>query len=557
MLKDVRRAWFAAFVFSAFTNVLLLSTPIYTLQIFDTVVPLGSLETLAIITGVTALAIAALFLLEIARDMILLRASIWIDHELGRHILANGLKLGTTAADFKQDARALEQFQAFLASPAAGVVMDAPFVPLFLVALFMLNPLIGSVAALSAALLLVAALAQMLLTTRLQAESAKAHERSEKWWRMVASNGQLAGALGLIQGATSQWELFNRAHIAAAYSQGKRSSIIKAAARSVRVGSQVSLYGVGAWLVIRSEVAPGALVASAILLARALAPLEGLVGSMKAIRIAFDAYRRLKVLPADASVPDLQDGKKALAGRLCLNDVTHYHPGRKTPALRAVSLDLAPGQSLGLVGPNGSGKSTLAAILAGACVPASGSASLDGVQISKWQRAGFPPPIGYLSDEPLLLEGTVHENIARFMPMSMIGVARAAMRAGVHDIIEGLHAGYDTPVGVQGCNLSLRERRAVGLARALCGEPRIIVLDEPEIGLDGASIKRLVRDLEALKRQGAALIIATQDPKLLALVDKVAILAQGTLQSFSDAADFAKRNRPHIVPAVSAGEVPR
>lgn len=557
MLKDVRRAWFAAFVFSAFTNVLLLSTPIYTLQIFDTVVPLGSLETLAIITGVTALAIAALFLLEIARDMILLRASIWIDHELGRQILANGLKLGTSAPDFKQDARALEQFQAFLASPAAGVVMDAPFVPLFLVALFMLNPLIGTVAALSASLLLVAALAQMLLTTRLQAESAKAHERSEKWWRMVASNGQLAGALGLVQGATSQWELFNRAHIGSAYSQGKRSSVIKAAARSVRIGSQVALYGVGAWLVIRSEVGPGALVASAILLARALAPLEGLVGSMKSIRIAFEAYRRLKLLPADASVPDLQDGRKALAGRLCLHDVTHYHPGRKTPALRGVSLELAPGQSLGLVGANGSGKSTLAAVLAGACVPTNGSASLDGVQIAKWQRAGFPPPIGYLSDEPLLLEGTVHENIARFVPMSMISVARAAMRAGVHDIIEGLHAGYDTPVGAQGCNLSLRERRAVGLARALSGEPRIVVLDEPEIGLDGASIKRLVRDLEALKRQGVALIIATQDPKLLALVDKVAVLAQGTLQSLSDAADFAKRNRPHIVPAAASGEVPR
>lgn len=557
MLKDVRRAWFAAFVFSAFTNVLLLSTPIYTLQIFDTVVPLGSLETLAIITGVTALAIAALFLLEIARDVILLRASIWIDHELGRQILANGLKLGTSAPDFKQDARALEQFQAFLASPAAGVVMDAPFVPLFLVALFMLNPLIGTVAALSASLLLVAALAQMLLTTRLQAESAKAHERSEKWWRMVASNGQLAGALGLVQGATSQWEWFNRAHIGSAYSQGKRSSIIKAAARSVRIGSQVALYGVGAWLVIRSEVGPGALVASAILLARALAPLEGLVGSMKAIRIAFEAYRRLKVLPADASVPDLQDGRKSLAGRLCLHDVTHYHPGRKTPALRGMSFELAPGQSLGLVGANGSGKSTLAAVLAGACVPTNGSASLDGVQIAKWQRAGFPPPIGYLSDEPLLLEGTVHENIARFVPMSMISVARAAMRAGVHDIIEGLHAGYDTPVGGQGCNLSLRERRAVGLARALSGEPRIVVLDEPEIGLDGASIKRLVRDLEALKRQGVALIIATQDPKLLALVDKVAVLAQGTLQSLSDAADFAKRNRPHIVPAAVSGEVPR
>lgn len=554
MLKDVRRAGFAAFMFSAFVNVLMLSTPLYTLQVFDTVVPLGSLETLVIITGVAILAIASLALLEIARDTILLRASIWLDHEFGRQMLENGLKLGTPATEFHQNARALEQFQAFLASPAAGIVMDAPFVPIFLTVLFVLNPVIGAVAAVAAGLLLGAALAQMLFTSRLQIESAKAHEKSEKWWRTVASNPHLAGAIGLVSGATAQWELFNRAHIGSAYSLGKRASIIKAAGRSVRIGSQVALYAVGAWLVIKSEVAPGALVASAILLARALAPLEGLVGSMKAIRLAFSAYSRLKALPDDASLPDLASGTQALEGRISLADVTHYHPNRKVPAVRGISFDLEKGMSLGIVGANGSGKSTLAGILAGAYTPSVGSAMLDGVSISKWQRADFAPPIGYLPDDPLLLEGTVHENIARFGPMSMLGVARGAMRAGVHEVIQSLHAGYDTPVGPQGLNLSLRERRAVGFARALAGEPRIVVLDEPELGLDGASIKRLVRDLEALKRGGVSLILATQDPRLLALVDKVAVLAQGTLQSFSGSEEFARKSRPHIVPAAHASE---
>lgn len=554
MLKDVRRAWFAAFMFSAFVNVLMLSTPLYTLQVFDTVVPLGSFETLIIITGVAILAIACLALLEIARDIILLRASIWLDHELGRHILENGLKLGTSSPEFQQNARALEQFQAFLASPAAGIVMDAPFVPIFLTVLFVLNPVVGAVAAIAAGLLLAAALAQVMFTSRLQIESAKANEKSEKWWRMVAANPQLAGAIGLVSGATAQWELFNRAHIGSAYSLGKRGSVIKAAGRSVRIGSQVALYAVGAWLVIRSEVAPGALVASAILLARALAPLEGLVGSMKAIRMAFSAYSRLKALPDDAVVPVLASGAQAVEGRISLADVTYYHPNRKVPALRSISFDLEKGTSLGIVGANGSGKSTLAGILAGAFTPSVGNAMLDGVPISKWQRADFAPPVGYLPDDPLLLDGTVHENIARFGPMSMIGVARGAMRAGVHDVIQSLHAGYDTPVGPQGSNLSLRERRAVGFARALAGDPRIVVLDEPEIGLDGASIKRLVRDLDALKRAGVTLILATQDPRLLALVDKVAVLGQGSLQSFSDAAEFAKKSRPHIVPAVSAAE---
>ena len=246
-------------------------------------------------------------------------------------------------------------------------------------------------------------------------------------------------------------------------------------------------------------------------------------------------------------------GGNEIQGHLKFYDVTYYHPGRKTPALRSVTFDLEPGQSLGIVGPNGAGKSTLAAIMAGGMSPTAGTASLDGVPIVKWQRGDCAAPIGYLSDEPLLLEGTVHDNIARFEDMSVLAVARAAMRAGVHDTLQALHAGYDTPVGPSGSSLSLRERRSVGFARAVAGDPKVVVLDEPEIGLDGASMKRLARDLEALKQSGVALVIATQDPRLLSLVDKVAVLANGTLQSFGSSSDFARTNsKPRVV--ASAGD---
>ena len=540
MLKDVRRAAFVAFLFSAFINVLMLSTPLYTLQIFDTVVPLGSIETLVIITLIAAAAIVALALLEIARDLILLRASVWLDHELGRHILQNRLKLGAQAQEIRDDARALEQFHVFLASPSAGVVLDAPFVPLFLLALFALNPVIGSVALAAAGLLAVAAVMQTLLTSRLQQESARAHERSEKWWRTVASNGQLAGAFGLVNGVSAQWEHYNTSHIGAAYSQGKRSSIIKSFARSVRIGSQIALYGFGAWLVVDSAMAPGALVASAILLGRALAPLEGLVGAVKSIKNVIAAYGRLKSLPEDADVPALSDGGLTVKGDISLQDVTYYYPTRKTPALRVPALHLPSGQSLGIVGPNGSGKSTLAALLAGAMSPTTGSVALDSLPITKWQRGDCEAPVGYFADEPLLLDGTVHENIARFGELSLMSVARAAMRAGVHETLQALQAGYDTPVGHAGSLLSLRERRAVAFARAVSGNPRIVVLDEPEIGLDGASMKRLMRVLENLKSEGVGLVIATQDPKLLSLVDKIVVLAGGNVQSMSDAADFVR-----------------
>lgn len=543
MLKDVRRAWLVAFVFSAFINVLMLSTPIYTLQVFETVVPLGSIETLVTITLIMSLAIASLALLEVTRDIVLLRASIWLDHELGRHVLENGLKLGLAPQDIKQDAKALEQFHTFLASPSAGVVMDAPFVPLFLVALVALNPVIGSVAMGCSAFLVFAALLQTLFTAKLQTESARAHERSEKWWRTVASNGQLAGSFGLVKGITAQWEAFNRSHIGAAYSLGKRTSFVRAVARSIRIGAQIAIYGVGAWLVIKNELAPGALVASAILLSRALAPLEGLVGSVKNIQVAFAAYRRLKGLADDAKVAALSERETEVIGRLSLHDVTYYHPGRKIPALRGVTFDIEPGQSVAIVGPNGSGKSTLAGILAGAMNSTAGIAALDGLPITKWQRGDCDPPIGYLADEPLLLEGSVHDNIARFTEMSQIGVAQAAMRAGVHETLHTLHNGYDTPVGPQGSNLSLRERRAVSFARAVAGNPKIVVLDEPEIGLDGASMRRLMSNLEILKEKGMSLIIATQDPRLLSLVDKVVVLANGAVQAVSEADEFGRNQQ--------------
>ena len=541
MLKQIRRALFAAFLFTGCINVLMLATPLYTLQIFESVVPLGSIETLVLLTLMAGGAIAALALIEIARDNILLRASLWLDHELGQHILENGIKLGVPGSELRQDAAALERFRSYLAGGAIAPLFDAPWIPIFMTALFLLHPMIGAVALTSALLLVVAALAQSVFTARLAQESATAHQRSEHWWMAVAGNTQLSGALGLAKGASAQWETFNRAHIAGSYSLGKRSSLIKAYSRSVRIGSQIGLYGVGAWLVVHGEVAPGVLVASSIMLGRALAPLEQLVSSIKATQGAFAAYRRLKDLPADAVVPRVQNCEEDSSGNLALSDVTFYHPGRKTPALRAVNLKLKRGECIGIIGSNGAGKSTLAGVLAGALTPATGSAELDAIPIVKWQRGEAQPPIGYMPDDPVLIEGSVQDNIARFTGASLMSVARAAIRAGVHDTLQSLAAGYDTQVGPGGSGLALRERRAVALARALHGEPRTIVLDEPEIGLDGTSMRRLISVLSDLKAEGIGLVLATQDPRFLALTDTILVLNAGAVQAFGPAPDIKRQ----------------
>jgi PrtD family type I secretion system ABC transporter len=528
----------------------MLATPLYTLQVFEQVVPLGSLETLLVLTVITGAAILALGLIEIARDVILQRAGVWLEHELGPHLLRNGLRAGTPGGELRREARALEQVKGFVTSSAIQPLFDAPWTPIFLGALLLLHPLIGLVAIGSAVVLGIAAVLQTLLTGRLQQEGTAAQERAGQWTAALAGSGLLMGALGLAAGAAAQWERLNRAQAAASYSQGKRTAFVRSLARTARLGSQIALYAVGAWLVVRGEVTPGALVASAILLARALAPIEGLVSALKSGTAAWRAYRCLHALPEDAAAPRIATGGEPPRGALQLTNVTVVHPGRKTPALRGITLALEPGEALGIVGPNGSGKSTLAAVIAGALAPTAGAADLDGIPIAKWQRHGRTPPVGYVPDEPGLVPGTVHENIARFADTSLASVVDAATRARIDDLLRALPAGYETEVGTGGAGLSLGERRAVALARAVHGAPRLLVLDEPEAGLDGAGVRRLIAALEVLKTDGIGLVLATHDPRLLALTDRVLVLNGGAPHAQGAPGDLARRADPY--PAAEA-----
>ncbi|MGD9668621.1 MAG: type I secretion system permease/ATPase [Hyphomicrobiaceae bacterium] len=543
MLKQARRALLKAFVFSGFINVLMMTTPLFTLQVFETVVPLGSIETLVILTTITGVALVTLAGLEIVRDLILARAGGWLDQEMGEFILENGLKAGHAGSELRQDVRALETLRGFVSSPAVMPFFDGPWVPIFLVALALLHPLIGLLGIASVAALFVVALLQAALTERLQRESLEVRERSSQWWGLAISNASLAAALGLAEGVARRWRISNRSQITGNYSVLKRTSFVKALGRLVRVGAQVAIYALGAWLVIGDQVSPGVLVASAILLARALAPMEQLVGTIKPAIGAWRAYQRLKAMPDSVRPVSIAESDSSLFGRISVKDATVYLPGRKVPALRGVKLDIEPGDCVALVGPNGSGKSTFAALIAGAIAPTTGSVDLDGVPVYRWQRGGGEPRVGYMADDPMLAEGTVHENIVRFSDKSLMTASRAGLDAGVHQKLQELPNGYETEVGPGGRALSLSERRAVSLARAVVSTPRIVVLDEPEAGLDGAGMRDLVCALEKQKADGVSLVIATQDPRLLNLVDKVVILAGGTIQSVTTPTEMRTRGR--------------
>ncbi len=545
MLKQVRRVLAIAFLFTGAINLLMLAAPLYALQIFEAVVPFASIETLGLMMAIAAVALLAIAAVEVARDTMLLRAGLWLDHELGQHLIENGIKSEATGAEISDQVQALEKVRRFLTSSALTSLFDAPFVPIFILALAAIHPVIGLVALLSATALVAAALLLNRLTSRLEPEYALAAKRSSQWSQTIANNAKLAGALGLARGAGRGFERANRAHVALGYSIGKRAGLMKSLSHLIRLGSQIALYGVGAWLIIGSQLSPGLLVAAAILLARALAPLENLVGSVRTVRGALVAYRRLRDGPVDVLQSRISNEMDRGSGLIELSDVTVYHSGRKAPALRSVSLQVQPGHVLAIVGPNGSGKSTLAAVIAGAISPVSGSATLDGLPVGKWQRSDGRPRIGYLPDDPMLIEGTVHDNIARFTEASQMAVAGAAIAAGVHDDLAALPNGYDTQVGPGGAHLALRERRAVALARAFSCKPGVIVLDEPELGLDGGALRRLVYTLERNKSPATSLVIATQDPGLVALADSVLVLHQGAVQAYGSSDEiksiFAQR----------------
>ena len=542
-----RNALVAAFVFSGSVSVLMLAIPLYTLQVFESVVPTGSLETLVALTIMAIVALFATTVIEVVRDRILLKAGLWLDFNLGKLIAERSLSGAAHAAELREEVKLAQIVKGFATGPALAPLFDAPWTPLYLVGLFILHPILGWVGLISAMLLALAALWQSMGTEAAQADVARSNEAADKWWQAAIASPMRTLALGMVRPARARYDALADEQIMAAYDFGNRSSVIKAFARFVRLVSQVAVFGAGAFIVVKGEATGGVLIASSIIMGKALAPIEQAVSMLKIVSAAFAAGRRLRNLPPLSPAAGVdhaaEDGELRYPGQglIAINDVAFHYPGRQTFAVRGIEFEIPPGQSIGIVGPNGSGKSALAGVIAGALEPKIGQATLDGVPVARWQRTAERPPVGYLGPDPQLLEGSVHENICGFDEAGALTVARAAIKAGVHELISALPEGYETKVSGDGQSLSQRERRVVALARAVYGKRRIVVLDEPELGLDAQGERRLIRHLSDLKKEGLQLVIATQQPRLLALVDKVAVLRKGTLEMFAPTEEVVKR----------------
>ena len=545
-------------IFSCVINLLMLASPIYMMQVFDRVLASGSHETLLYLTLIVGIAFAVLGALEMVRGRLFARLGGWLENRLGPDMLAASITRrlrGTAMAG--QALRDLGQIRSFFGGQGIQPLFDAPWVPIFLICIWFLHPWLGLLATGAALLLLGLALLNEFMARGPQQRSARTSLGAQTNAEAAIRNADVVHAMGLLPAMAERWRRDNSTALDEQLVGSDRGSAVVGSSKFLRLFVQSAILGLGAYLVLQGSMTAGGMIAGSILLGRALAPVEQAIGAWRqvvAARISYDRLNRL--LRATPSAGDPQP-LPAFSGRVAFERVTALPPGANRgeakPILKGVTFDLQPGRALAVVGPSASGKTTLCRLLAGAWAPVDGTVRLDGADVGLWDRAQLGPQIGYLPQDVELFAGTVRENIARFRDAADTEVFGAAQLAGVHEMILRLPKGYDTEIGENGTALSAGQRQRIGLARALFGNPRLLVLDEPNANLDQDGEAALVRAISAAKEGGATVVLVTHRPSVLSQVDMIVVLRDGVVDSIGPRDEILSKLRgPRPVPATAA-----
>jgi ATP-binding cassette subfamily C protein EexD len=521
--------------FSLFVNLLLLVPSFYMLAVYDKVLVSGSESTLLMLSLIAVFLFLVMGGLEWIRSQILIASSARLDGLLGARVfdsvfaqtLASGGRGGSAQA--LQD---LLQLRQFLTGPGLFAFFDAPWLPLYIALMFLFHWSFGVVAVLSA-LVLTALAAWNELATRgdLARANQEAIEASQFTQRNLR-NAEVIEAMGMLPRLRERWRQKQETMLALQGRASATAGLITSLVKTFRLAIQSLVLGLGAYLAIHKEITPGLVIAGSILLGRALAPLDLMVNTWRGFLQAREAYGRLNKLLADFPAREAPMTLPAPQGRLSVEQLVIVPPGAAEPVIKGISFALDAGQSMAIIGPSAAGKSTLTRALLGIYRPAKGAARLDGAEIQHWNREQLGDQIGYLPQDVELLDGTVSENIARFGDIDPEQVVRAAQQAGIHDMILRLPQGYDTRLAGNGNVLSAGQQQRIGIARALYGTPRLIVLDEPNSNLDQAGDAALGETLSDLKRQGKTVVVVTHRNNILSQVDKILLLVEGQIAAY-------------------------
>ena len=520
-----------AFVFSFFVNILQLTFSIYMLQVYDKVLTSYNLSTLTVITVGAVICLVVMALLEWIRSRLLVRAGIEFDNMLGEPVLHHNLSNATQPAGQPQQEsqgtlRDVQLLRNFLGGNAVFAFFDLPWMPIYLIFIFILHPSLGWVAVLGGILVFILGLTTERLTRKRLEAATQLNVHAANFTGAAMRNASIVRSMGMVGNITSRWRKMNNIIINLQTQASKNAGLIHSISKALRVGLQVAIYAVGAYLTVMHESTAGVMIAASIIMGRSLAPIDQAMATYKQSLEAKTAYKRLdKLLTMQPTSQPME--LPAPKGNLTAENLYFVVGNRQL--IKNISFHLPAGASLAIIGPSAAGKSTLCKLLLNIWTPSAGKTRIDGADIMSWDAERLGPYIGYLPQDVELFSGTVAENIARLGEVDSQKVIRAAQIAGVHPMILALPKGYDTPIGELGTALSGGQRQRIGLARALYGDPKLIVLDEPNSNLDEAGDACLIQAILNLKQLGSTVVLVTHKPNILSIVDNIILMQDGQI----------------------------
>lgn len=531
VLQTLRPAFIHALGFSLAINLLLLIPSVYMLQVYDRVLTSRNGTTLLMLTLIVLILYVLYGALEAVRARILLDIGTSFENSLKERVFTAAFQrhLNRQGGNPAQAVQDVASVRSFISGSGALAFFDAPWFPVYILVTTLINPWLGVFSIASSVILLGLTWFNELLTHKTITEAGVQSISALTYANNNLRNSETISAMGMVNSVRQRWsERYNRAASLSRLA-GERGAVIGAISKTTRIAFQSLMLGLGAWLAMEDHISAGGMIAASILMGRALSPIENLITAWKQWISAEAAYQRLQELLRTIPAPEKALSLPPPNGNISVENVSAVPPGSKIPVLKGLAFRINAGDVVGVIGPSGAGKSCLARLLVGIWPAAAGHVRLDGADVYTWDKADLGPHIGYLAQDIALFDGTVAENICRFGTPDDDKIVAAAQIAGVHDLVLHLPKGYETPVGADGAALSGGQRQRIGLARALYGDPRLVVLDEPNSNLDDAGESAVIQAILAIQKRGATVVFIAHGNRLLGVANKLLALRDGAL----------------------------
>ncbi|WP_144967229.1 type I secretion system permease/ATPase [Pseudomonas sp. DE0010] len=536
-LRACKSSFLSVGFFSFFVNALMLVPTFFMIQVSGRVVPSSSSSTLLMLTLIMTVLVATMGALEWVRSRIMVRISNRLDVMLSRDVYRASFKRALTSGGSDATAQSLSDLTSlrqFLTGPGLFAFFDAPWFPIYTIVMFFFHPWFGWMTLGCGAVLTVLAVVNHRVTGKALSSANKQNVASNVVTTKTLRNAEVIESMGMLETLMNRWAKRQRNIMKLQSDASDKGGIVSSTSKTFRIWSQSIMLAIGAYLVITHEINPGLLMAGSLLLGRALSPIDQMIGSWKGFVAAKVQYDRLGKVMDDLKNEPERMPLPAPEGHIQVENLIVAPPGAKAPVIRSISFVAPAGSIVGIVGPSAAGKSTLVRALMGIWPPQHGVVRLDGADIASWDKQALGPYVGYLPQDIELFEGSISENIARFDKIDPEKVVEAAQMAGVHEMILMLPDGYDTVIGSDGVNLSGGQRQRIGLARAIYGNPRLVVLDEPNSNLDDVGERALGVALQKLKATGATVFIVSHRPNILTRLDRILVMSGGTISLYGE-----------------------